>query len=265
MKQGKKPLAVWPPRGFSLCSCPDETPTGIDRLRRWHRYPVARHNLLLIREHFPASRIHQHLEPVYVVVSVRLVVTESLDTGKVLQPLPQSVQQWLVDPEVVGVAMHIGYRPLEGHDLVPQSQQKFLEAVGKSVRFGQGLRVPLRTSGAVRQVEARISLRDQHDRSRVASLGLGKSLLHPENVRLVTRSIFDRVREHVTEVVAGALNVERGVCHPTHRPAAVLHTRYLAARAEAQRIRLHLLPQLTLAQRGRSVEKERPLLIQLRE
>jgi hypothetical protein len=138
----------------------------------------------LIREHFPALRIDKHLEPVYVVVSVRPVVTESPDSGKVLQPLSQSVQQWLVDPEAVRVAKHIGYRPLKDHDLSPQSQQKFLAAVGKIRPFRPALQVPHRTSGVIRQIESRIRLRDEHDRSRVASRGLGKRLLHPDEAWL---------------------------------------------------------------------------------
>ena len=76
-----------------------------------------------------------------VVVAVLLVVAEGLDAREVLQTLPGRVEQRLVDPEVVRVAVDVGDRPPEGDDLVAERGQERLEAVGLAVGLGQRLRI----------------------------------------------------------------------------------------------------------------------------
>jgi hypothetical protein len=56
-------------------------------LRRRNGRPVGRHDLRLVRKDVTALGVHDDLDPMHVVVAIRLVVAERLDACKVLEPL----------------------------------------------------------------------------------------------------------------------------------------------------------------------------------
>jgi len=64
---------------------------------------VGRDDLRLVREDIPAAGIDEDLQPVHVIVAVRLVVAERLDARKIFEPATERIQERLVDPEVVRV------------------------------------------------------------------------------------------------------------------------------------------------------------------
>src|SRR5437773_2956752 len=74
-------------------------------LRRRDSQSAAGDDLRLIREDLAAAGVHEHLQPVNVVVAILLVVAERLDARKVLEPPTLGVKERLVDPEVVRVAV----------------------------------------------------------------------------------------------------------------------------------------------------------------
>jgi len=55
-------------------------------LRCRHGRAVCRHDLRLIRKDFSATGVHDHLQPLHVVVAIPLVVTKRLDAGEVFEP-----------------------------------------------------------------------------------------------------------------------------------------------------------------------------------
>lgn len=69
-------------------------PTLVDRRRSWRRLlwrdrrAICRDNLWLIEENLTAPGLDQYLQPMHVVIAVRLVVAKSFDPRKVLEPAP---------------------------------------------------------------------------------------------------------------------------------------------------------------------------------
>jgi hypothetical protein len=76
---------------------------------------------------------------------------------------------------------------------------------------------------------------------------------------------FGRIWEHVAQIVAGALNVQRRVGDATERPAAIFHAANRAADTEAGRIGLYFLMQLRLAKSEGRAEKKFAFLVELGE
>ena len=62
------------------------------------------HDLRFIREHLAAGRVHVDLKPIHVAEG-GLMVAESFDAREVGDAFPGTIQQRLVDAEVVQVAM----------------------------------------------------------------------------------------------------------------------------------------------------------------
>ena len=132
-------------------------------LRRRDSQSVAGDDLRLIREDLAAAGVHEHLQPVNVVVAILLVVAERLDARKVLEPPTLGVKERLVDPEVVRVAVDVGDRLREGDHLFAQRDKELLEAVKLAVGLGERLRVAQRRSRPVGEIPAGVRLRDEHD------------------------------------------------------------------------------------------------------
>jgi hypothetical protein len=73
--------------------------------------------LRLKRKHFTATRIHEDLHPLHVVIAIRGVVSECFNAREVLDAPTTGVQERLVNAKVVRVAMHVGNRLAEGNHL----------------------------------------------------------------------------------------------------------------------------------------------------
>ena len=106
-------------------------------LWRRNRHAVGGNNLRLVREDFAAAAIDQYLQSLHVVGAVRLIVAKCLNASEILQPAPLGIQEWLIQPEVVRVAVDIGNGLAERDHLVAQREQKVLEAIGLTVGLCQ--------------------------------------------------------------------------------------------------------------------------------
>ena len=98
-------------------------------LWRRNRHAVGGNNLRLVREDFAAAAIDQYLQSLHVVGAVRLIVAKCLNASEILQPAPLGIQEWLIQPEVVRVAVDIGNGLAERDHFVAQREQKVLEAI----------------------------------------------------------------------------------------------------------------------------------------
>src|SRR5258707_354889 len=114
-------IVSWPAMAATLAIAETTTKTRIVSrpsswvwARRRNGRAIGRHDLGLVRKHFAAARVDRHLEPVHVVGAVRLVVPEGLDAGEVLDAPALGVEQRLVDPVVMRIAVHVGDRSAEG-------------------------------------------------------------------------------------------------------------------------------------------------------
>src|SRR5258705_4311929 len=119
---------------------------------------VPRYDLRLIRKDLPTTRIDEHLQPVHVIVAVLSVVAESLDACKVLDATTAGILEWLVDPEVVRVAMHVGNRLAEGNHFVAQCAEEVVIAVRLPVGLHQRRRGAYGGPRPVAQVPAGVGL-----------------------------------------------------------------------------------------------------------
>src|SRR5262249_59031740 len=88
-----------------------------DSLWCWDGRAIPRDDLRLIRKDLTATRIHEHLHPLHIVVSVRRVVAECFNAREVLDATTGGVQEWLVNAAVMGVPMHESDHLPEGKHL----------------------------------------------------------------------------------------------------------------------------------------------------
>jgi hypothetical protein len=95
--------------------------------------------LRLEGEDFAAVGIHECLHPVNVVevaeirvlgVYAEYVVAKRLDAYEILKAATGRIEKRFVDPEVVGIAVNVGYGFAESGHLVAQRGQKCLKPVG---------------------------------------------------------------------------------------------------------------------------------------
>src|SRR5882762_4108469 len=234
-------------------------------LRRGDGYAIGRDDLGLVGEDFAARGVDEDLEPVYVVGAVGLVVAEGFDAGEIFEALALRVLEGLVDAEIVRVAVDVGDRLLEGDDLVAQSEQERLKAVGLAIGFGESFGVAKRSTGTVTEIETGIGLGDEHDGGGGAGSCFLEGLLRPKNVGWVARREFSRIGSRVARIVAGALNVDGGVSNATEGPAAIFDARHHAAYAQTKGSGLNFLMELMLAERERRAEEEGTLVVEALE
>jgi hypothetical protein len=79
----------------------------------------------------------------------------------------------------------------------------------------------------------------------------------------VARVEFVRIGVGIAQVVAGSLDVERHVGQAAELPTSVLDARHVRARlVDAERVGLHLLPELVLAERERRRKEHLPFVIE---
>src|SRR5262245_65623817 len=170
------------------------------------------------------------------------MAAESRDAREILQPKTGRRQKWLVYTEVVGVAVDVSHWLAKCDDFVPQRNQERLVAVercsGREILIKRGgiARVIRDPCGAI---EGWIGLRNHHDGGRTIRFGCRECGLHPGDVGCIPRCELRWVGSDITEIVAGALDIQRGVHHATYRPAPVFYARSWARQAQAERRRLH--------------------------
>src|SRR4029077_21223394 len=140
----------------------------------------------------------------------------------------------LINAEVMRIAVKVGNGLAERNQFRAKSEEELDETIRLAVGFREGVGIANRASGAIRGVEARISLRDEHDGRGAALLGFSEGLLQPNNVGGVAGGKFDRIWKHVAQIVAGALNVQRRVGDATERPAAIFDAGNRASDTEAE-------------------------------
>ena len=140
---------------------------------------VPRDNHRLEGEDVPAFGIYRDLDPVDVGAA------ESLNPGEVLQQV-RLIEQGFVHLEEVGISVHEHHRAIERLGLGYQGRKK----VTVSVETGQRALILCR----LWEVEAGISLDDEHNCQGFVCLGYLEGFMHPFDVGCVACSVLGVVR-----------------------------------------------------------------------
>jgi hypothetical protein len=97
-------------------------------------------------------------DPLHIVVPVGRIVAERFDTREVLEPATLRILKGPVDPEVVGVPVHVRHRLPEPSDLFAESDEKLLKAVRHRIRLCQRAWVANGRASRIRHIPPRIRL-----------------------------------------------------------------------------------------------------------
>ena len=119
-----------------------------------HRHTVSRYDLSLIRENFAGAGVDENFYPVNVVVvargvSLKSIVAKGFNASKVFEPTSFGIEERLVHPEVVRIAMNVSNRLFIGDHFRAQCCQELLETVRLTVGFRERLGVTHRSARGV--------------------------------------------------------------------------------------------------------------------
>src|SRR5436190_13921416 len=148
-------------------------------------------------EHAWIIAVHDHLHPMVIRRAERFDAREVLERWRA--GVAAGAAKWLVDAEIVAVAVHQHHRPAKGGRLA-------LEHFAHLRKAARLLRL---AAGEGRKLRKDVPLLHDHHGAAAARLRRGKALAHPGDVRRGARRVFRVALRRAAAVVVAADDMQR--------------------------------------------------------